>query len=57
MNKNIVHELDVSGAKKARFGMGCFWAPDSMFGSTIGVLRTRVGYSGGKYKNPTYRNL
>ncbi|XP_055378000.1 peptide methionine sulfoxide reductase-like isoform X2 [Condylostylus longicornis] len=27
--------------------MGCYWAAEALFGATSGVLRTRVGYSGG----------
>ena len=30
----------------ATFGLGCFWDPDSRFGSISGVVRTRVGYVG-----------
>lgn len=41
----------------ATFGMGCFWGADSLFGATIGVLRTKVGYSGGTQLNPKYRDL
>lgn len=52
----LLHDVDIV-FKKATFGMGCFWSCDSLFGATIGVLRTRVGYSGGTYKNPVYRNL
>jgi len=37
--------------------MGCFWGSEALFGVTHGVLRTRVGYSGGTSENPTYRNL
>lgn len=43
--------------ERATFGMGCFWGCDSLFGGTKGVLRTRVGYAGGKEKNPTYKNM
>lgn len=43
--------------EKATFGMGCFWGCDSLFGASTGVLRTRVGYSGGDIDNPTYRNM
>ncbi|KAL1129292.1 hypothetical protein AAG570_013821 [Ranatra chinensis] len=37
--------------------MACFWGPDSLFGATLGVVATRVGYSGGKKPNPSYRDL
>lgn len=30
---------------------------DSQFGSIPGVVRTRVGYTGGTLENPTYHNL
>ncbi|XP_075225174.1 methionine sulfoxide reductase A [Lycorma delicatula] len=53
---NYLHNIDVP-VKKATFGMACFWAPDALFGTTVGVVRTRVGYTGGKKKNPTYRDL
>jgi len=41
----------------ATFALGCFWGPDSLFGSLDGVVRTRVGYAGGTLEDPTYRNL
>ena len=49
----------VSPAKTetASFALGCFWGPDSLFGSLDGVIRTRVGYAGGTTKSPTYHNM
>lgn len=44
-------------ATSATFAMGCFWSPDARFGSTPGVLRTRVGYTGGRLADPTYKKL
>ena len=41
----------------ATLALGCFWGPDALYGSTPGVVRTRVGYSGGKQPNPTYYNI
>ncbi|KAH7646098.1 methionine sulfoxide reductase A [Dermatophagoides farinae] len=38
-------------------GMQCFWGAEAIFGSHLGIIRTRVGYSGGSTKNPTYRNI
>ena len=37
--------------------MQCFWGAEAIFGSHLGIIRTRVGYSGGSTKNPTYRNI
>ncbi|MCP2033966.1 peptide-methionine (S)-S-oxide reductase [Planomicrobium sp. HSC-17F08] len=41
----------------ATFGMGCFWGPEARFGSLPGILRTRVGFSGGTTPHPTYRKM
>ncbi|XP_055344900.1 peptide methionine sulfoxide reductase-like [Paramacrobiotus metropolitanus] len=41
----------------ATFAMGCFWAPEPIFGGKKGVIRTKVGYTGGTKVNPTYRSL
>jgi len=43
--------------KKATFGMSWFWFPEAQFGSTKGVVRTRVGYAGGTKVNPTYYSM
>lgn len=43
--------------EKATFSMGCFWGPDSLFGSLPGVIQTVVGYAGGTTKHPTYRTI
>ncbi|KAG8237984.1 hypothetical protein J437_LFUL018009 [Ladona fulva] len=53
---SFMHDVDVE-TKKATFAMGCFWEPDVLFGSYKGVIRTRVGYTGGTKKNPTYKSL
>lgn len=41
----------------ATFALGCFWGPDAVFGGLEGVVKTRVGYTGGEKENPTYRSL
>jgi len=56
----VIPPLDASApaaTETATFGMGCFWDPDSRFGSIKGVIRTRVGYAGGTTRNPTYRDI
>lgn len=44
-------------SQRAIFGMGCFWKSQYVFDHAPGVLRTRVGYTGGTVKNPTYEQV
>jgi len=41
----------------ATFGAGCFWGVESAFSRIKGVIETSVGYSGGTFKDPTYRDV
>jgi len=43
--------------EKATFGAGCFWGIEEKFRKINGVVSTRVGYSGGTMKNPTYNDV
>ena len=37
--------------------MGCFWGAERMFWKQEGVYSTSVGYSAGKTKDPTYKEV
>ncbi len=46
-----------SGMQKATFGGGCFWCTEAFFLDLKGVTRVESGYSGGKVKNPGYKEV
>ncbi|MDX2283006.1 MAG: peptide-methionine (S)-S-oxide reductase MsrA [Bacteroidia bacterium] len=39
------------------FGSGCFWCTEAFFQRIDGVVSVTSGYSGGKVKNPTYKEV
>lgn len=42
--------------KKIILAGGCFWGMQELIRKQKGVINTRVGYTGGAIKNPTYEN-
>lgn len=51
MNKNNeIYEM-------ATLGGGCFWCIEAIYLEMKGVISVSSGYSGGKIKNPTYREV
>lgn len=43
--------------KKATFGAGCFWCVEAIFQRMEGVESVVSGYTGGKVKKPTYKEV
>lgn len=42
---------------KAIFASGCFWGTQYYFDKALGVISSRVGFTGGKTEDPTYEQV
>ena len=43
--------------EKAILAGGCFWGMEDLIRKFPGVTDTRVGYTGGQFENPTYKDM
>ncbi len=51
-------EMKMSGKQEtATFAGGCFWCSQPPFDKLKGVVKTTVGYTGGRTKDPTYEQV
>ncbi len=54
---NFIPNESKTEFNKAIYAGGCFWGVQFLFDQTEGVLKTKVGYTGGTTKNPTYQEV
>jgi peptide methionine sulfoxide reductase msrA/msrB len=47
----------LEGAELAVLAGGCFWGVEELLRQEPGVLKTRVGYTGGDFENPRYEDM
>jgi peptide-methionine (S)-S-oxide reductase len=60
MSQNSLSNPGIEGqgsVEIAIFGSGCFWCTEAIFESIDGVIDVESGYSGGKIKNPIYKEV
>lgn len=48
---------NTNNLEQATLGGGCFWCTEAIYLGMKGVMKVVSGYSGGKVKNPTYREV
>lgn len=56
-NHHPHHHVKNSDFQVATFALGCFWGAELAFSRQVGVVGTRVGYSQGVTKFPTYQQV
>lgn len=57
MENKSQNDITETPYQKATFAAGCFWGVEATFMQLDGVKSTMVGYCGGNYSNPTYKDV
>lgn len=57
LSLDFVADSEVVDSEEAIFACGCFWGVEYYFKRLPGVLKTEVGYCGGKTAMPTYEEI
>ncbi len=56
-NTKSEKNINMDELEKITFGSGCFWCVEAVFQDLKGVVKVESGYSNGKTKNPTYKEV
>ena len=56
-NNNNTVQVNTKKLQLATFAAGCFWGVEEAFRGVKGVKSSAVGYTGGWFNNPTYRDV
>jgi peptide methionine sulfoxide reductase msrA/msrB len=57
ISMEFIPENNEVKTERAIFASGCFWGVEYYFKNAKGVIETKVGYTGGHVKNPTYEQV
>ena len=57
MSEQNTVQVNTKKMQLATFAAGCFWGVEEAFRETKGVKSTIVGYTGGWFNDPTYRDV
>ena len=52
-----INKMTDDHTEKITLGGGCYWCIEAVFQMLNGVVKVESGFSGGKVKNPTYKEV
>lgn len=57
LSLDFISEKNVTDTEEAIVAAGCFWGVEALFKKLPGVLKTEVGYTGGRTSQPSYQDI